>query len=384
MRSAVLIVALLTIVAGVAAPATATGSSVAALDVDETTTALDTPHAAAQQSTLERSPKTDIFIELHGDQSAEWRIEMRYSLENANETAAFEEFAQEYEAGTTDVGLDADLFERVSETAEAQTGRSMEIQNATATAFVENDTGVVTLTFTWTNFLEQTDEGLRLGDSFSAGSDATWLSSLRANQNLTIQTPPGYAVSSTSLPLENNAVVIEGPRTFESTDQLTVSYVSTGGQPPEVPWDLIVGGIVAVAVLAAGVTVYLRRQSKESGEPTTPSSTSGPDRGTRPPETESESESEPESERPDDERPPTDSDEEGVDMDLLSDEERVELLLERSGGRMKQANIVKETGWSDAKVSQLLSSMADNGRVEKLRLGRENLISLPTEEENEE
>jgi uncharacterized membrane protein len=44
---------------------------------------------------------------------------------------------------------------------------------------------------------------------------------------------------------------------------------------------------------------------------------------------------------------------------------------------MKQAAIVDETGWSDAKVSQLLSSMADDGRVEKLRLGRENLISLP-------
>lgn len=51
---------------------------------------------------------------------------------------------------------------------------------------------------------------------------------------------------------------------------------------------------------------------------------------------------------------------------------------------MKQANIVKETGWSDAKVSQLLSAMADEERVEKLRLGRENLISLPDEDEDEE
>jgi uncharacterized membrane protein len=47
---------------------------------------------------------------------------------------------------------------------------------------------------------------------------------------------------------------------------------------------------------------------------------------------------------------------------------------------MKQANIVEETGWSDAKVSQLLSSMAEAGRVDKLRLGRENLISLPEDE----
>ena len=46
---------------------------------------------------------------------------------------------------------------------------------------------------------------------------------------------------------------------------------------------------------------------------------------------------------------------------------------------MKQAQIVSETGWSNAKVSQLLSSMDDADRVDKLRIGRENLISLPEE-----
>jgi hypothetical protein len=74
------------------------------------------------------------------------------------------------------------------------------------------------------------------------------------------------------------------------------------------------------------------------------------------------------------------TEEEEIDPELLSDEERVEHLLDRNGGRMKQARIVKETGWSDAKVSQLLSTMADDGRIKKLRLGRENLISLPDEE----
>jgi uncharacterized membrane protein len=71
---------------------------------------------------------------------------------------------------------------------------------------------------------------------------------------------------------------------------------------------------------------------------------------------------------------------EGVDLDLLSDEERIEHLLERSGGRMKQANIVRETGWSNAKVSQLLSAMDEDGQINKLRIGRENLISLPDED----
>jgi Uncharacterized membrane-associated protein/domain len=65
------------------------------------------------------------------------------------------------------------------------------------------------------------------------------------------------------------------------------------------------------------------------------------------------------------------------DLSLLADDERVIRLLERNGGRMRQADIVNETKWSDAKVSQLLSSMADDDEITKLRIGRENLISLP-------
>jgi hypothetical protein len=72
--------------------------------------------------------------------------------------------------------------------------------------------------------------------------------------------------------------------------------------------------------------------------------------------------------------PPPDD---GVEEELLSDEERVERLLRSNGGRMRQADIVTETGWSNAKVSQLLSSMDEADRVDKLRIGRENLISLP-------
>jgi len=74
------------------------------------------------------------------------------------------------------------------------------------------------------------------------------------------------------------------------------------------------------------------------------------------------------------------SEDDELDRELLSDEELVERMLDRNGGRMKQANIVKETGWSNAKVSQLLSEMDEDGRIDKLRIGRENLISLPDED----
>jgi len=63
-----------------------------------------------------------------------------------------------------------------------------------------------------------------------------------------------------------------------------------------------------------------------------------------------------------------------------SDEERVLELLEENDGRMKQARIVEHTDWSKSKVSMLLSEMEADGAISKLRVGRENLISLAGEE----
>ncbi|PSQ00513.1 hypothetical protein BRC89_01890 [Halobacteriales archaeon QS_4_70_19] len=63
------------------------------------------------------------------------------------------------------------------------------------------------------------------------------------------------------------------------------------------------------------------------------------------------------------------------DEELLEDDERVMQLLEENGGRMKQVNIVDETGWSKSKVSMLLSDMEDEEQISKLRVGRENIIS---------
>jgi uncharacterized membrane protein len=43
---------------------------------------------------------------------------------------------------------------------------------------------------------------------------------------------------------------------------------------------------------------------------------------------------------------------------------------------MKQVNIVEHTDWSKSKVSMLLSDMEETGTISKLRVGRENIISL--------
>lgn len=72
--------------------------------------------------------------------------------------------------------------------------------------------------------------------------------------------------------------------------------------------------------------------------------------------------------------PPDDGD------DVLPDADRVIHLLDASGGQLRQVRIVEETGWSKSKVSRLLSRMEDRARIEKISLGRENLIALPEAE----
>ncbi|QIB74017.1 helix-turn-helix domain-containing protein [Halogeometricum borinquense] len=61
----------------------------------------------------------------------------------------------------------------------------------------------------------------------------------------------------------------------------------------------------------------------------------------------------------------------------LTREDEIIAILEEAGGRLEQSTIVSETGWSKATVSRVLSSMADEGRVTKISLGRRNLITLP-------
>lgn len=67
---------------------------------------------------------------------------------------------------------------------------------------------------------------------------------------------------------------------------------------------------------------------------------------------------------------------EAFDDPALTDDERIVRLLASNSGRMKQTRIVEETGWSKAKVSRLLSAMAEEGEITKLTVGRENIIFL--------
>lgn len=66
--------------------------------------------------------------------------------------------------------------------------------------------------------------------------------------------------------------------------------------------------------------------------------------------------------------------------EVVTDSDRVLKLLHENDARLSQGEIIKQTEWSKSKVSRLLSKMEDNGQIEKITIGRENIILLANTE----
>jgi uncharacterized membrane protein len=301
----------------------------------------------AQQPVVEN---TTLALQLRSDGDAQWRITDTYALTDTNDTRAFEQLGSEYVNGETQPGWEQ-TFRDAHRAAETATGRSMRITNVTRDFEMTDRRGRLVLEFTWTNFARVNGSQLIVNDAFNT-TDGTWLPRLYSGQTLVISPPPGYGITaSPPTDIDNRALIFEGAQRFEP-GYLDIVY--RGERPvPAIPLrgeTLLVIGL-GIALIAGVVAVRRYRDS------------------------------EPQPDTPDEPEPSTDEPkEEDIDVELLSDEEQVERLLEENGGRMKQARIVDETGWSNAKVSQLLSSMEDDNRIDKLRIGRENLISFPEED----
>jgi hypothetical protein len=326
-----------------------------------------------------------IAVELRADGDARIRVSTAFNLTTDEQTAAYRELAASFADGD-EPALGLDAYRRASELAATDTGREMEItdvQRQTATErVVANGTGRLAVSFTWTNFARVGDDRIHVDDTFRSG----WLSGLEPGQTLRIQAPDGFSVFDSEVPPENATLAWTGP-TELSPETLDATFTGPSGPTrtptptPEQPGPA--GAMLWVVVLTVGLGsgglalyVFARRSGGfdvpgmgEASDPNEERPTTRAEPATE--RVESDETSEQGAEREDDD---------GVDEELLSDEERVEYLLESNGGRMKQATIVKETGWSNAKVSQLLSAMEEEGRIDKLRIGRENLISFPDED----
>jgi len=378
-------------------------------------------------------------LQLQADGDARWTVSMTVPIRDGHDAEAFEELTAAFEAAENPLAVD--FFRAAASEASAETGREMTVGRVSRSAGRANGTGTLAVSFRWTNFARVEGDRLSVGDGFNT-TRGTWLPELTDRQTLVVVPPSGYGVTSApSVGITDGAARWEGPYNFSGREPWVVysgsaptptptpttpgSAVSPGTDTPgtaepDGPFGSllpVVGLAVVAGVAAAALVVYMRREdggvgaiggssdggsggasaagtateeatggadaASDGNADSTGAGSTGADAGTGAggddPVGGATGAAAAGAAADDTDESGDESDEE-IDEELLSDEERVERLLERNGGRMKQATIVKETGWSNAKVSQLLSAMAEEGRVDKLRIGRENLISFPDED----
>ena len=345
-----------------------------AVSAATTAGAAGTVPAAQSAESQELQPENTTFhVQLRPNGDAQWTITETFSLSDENDTRAFETTGDAFLAGDSDANLVTE-FRAANDAAEAATGRDMALRDVSRDYEVGDDRGRLVLSFNWTNFAAVNGSRLLLRDAFYT-PDGTWLVTLEADQSLVVSPPQGYTLTNSpeNSYLDNGDLRIDGSptTTFERGD-LDIVYESdesvgatqTGPGTGDFPLWAGMGLLLVVGLVAALFYLNGRDEfpavgsddtdSDDGGDAPAPGTTTADDGAT-----------------------------DDIDAELLSDEERVERLLAQNGGRMKQARIVKETGWSNAKVSQLLSSMDEDDRIDKLRIGRENLISFPDEDVTE-
>ena len=315
--------------------------------------------------------RTEFNVTVYANGSARWTFTFSRSLENESEQAAFEDYADRFNTEETTL---YDDFRARADALTARgtnvTGRQMEATAYSKRAYVEenlpgqgDNVGAVQMSFRWTNAARTTGDRVELGDIFRGGFYIAPSQALVVTHgpDLTFRDaePSPTSTSNRSSLTASDAITWEGERSFNEQRPLVVF-----GPPGETPangdtgptnGDESVGlgsfpwlALAALLLLGVGAAYAYRSGALDDGDE------SGAAAGTATPDISEE--------------------------ELLSDEDRVVSMLEDQGGRMKQVNIVEETGWSKSKVSMLLSDMEDDERISKLRVGRENIVSLAGEE----
>ncbi|EMA65277.1 hypothetical protein C461_14313 [Halorubrum aidingense JCM 13560] len=336
-------------------------------------------------------------ITLADDGTATWEITLRTRLENETDVDEYERFQGRFRSNTSRY-LDpfADRMTGVVAAANESSERSMrasEFDADTSIQEVPRRWGVVSFRFTWTGFAAVDGDAVVVGDVFDGGFF------IGDGDVLAIVAPDGYALSAVEPSpddIDGGTVEWRGREDFADRRPSVRAEPTAAVDGDESAGDDTdgdsAGGVgdrlgigAVVALLLVGVIAFVlyvvrsgRLQLGSENDGTAPN-------GVTVPANDPETEAPTTSESMDDLQNHTDSvglDESGdgsvggVDPELLTDEDRVRHALEEAGGRMKQSNVVEALGWSKSKTSRVLSGMADDGEIEKLRIGRENVIDL--------
>lgn len=384
-------------------------------------------------------------IELEPNGSAVWSIQFRTRLTNESEVDEYRAFQAEFRNDTASfLDPFRERITSVVANAANETGREMtatQFSASTSIQQVPRRFGVVTFRFRWVSFADdQLTTGDVFADGFFVGSNDTLVITAPDGYRLESVEPtpdertdqqarwfgqvsfgedrPRVVAVPQPTPTATATQPSPTPQPTTATTVLTTATGDSGGFPV-VP--VVAAGLIAIILGALGYRagVFDRDGSTggggvtDSGGPTdsggatgrSGSSDSGP----------TDSADSTDSAGPTDGADPTDSggaspqdrpsDDTGTANDAptngettddtsdpyeavladirppLTDEDRVRKALAENGGRMRQSDIAETLEWSASKTSRVLSAMTDDGTVEKLRVGRQNVIDLVIDEE---
>ncbi|QGA82840.1 putative membrane-associated or secreted transcriptional regulator [Halomicrobium sp. LC1Hm] len=333
--------------------------------------------------------QTTFEIAVTENGSARWSIQHHRRLANDSEKRQFRDFGERFESEETELYRNfVSRSEALTAIGRNATGRPMAATSFDRDAYTNvtasfDDRGTIALSFTWTHFARTDGERVVVGDVFGenfyigpdqsivfvsgeglqfatvdpAPTSQTQPDSLTQSQSVTWEGEQQFAQQRPYLELEPRSTATtaaggSGAEGDTQSPQTTTAPLPSGTDNPMV-W------IVGAVILVLGVGSAIAYRNGSVSLPGDTASTAS--------DTDSDSETTASA---------TDSQTPIPDEELLSDSDRVVKLLESNGGRMKQVNIVEETDWSKSKVSMLLSDMEEDGEISKLRVGRENIISL--------
>ena len=290
------------------------------------------------------------IFDVHEDGEDWYVIEYRTLLDSQSRMDEFNNFKLVVKGNSTHMTeFEANMHSIVSRAGIA-TSRPMTASDFDV-SISEQDTaigkyGIVRYSFKWTHLAEVSGSSITLGDVFFGGQ---YISN---GDTFIVKVPAGYKVSGATPEPDvqrKDELIWNGPRTFNS------------GEPgitfnKETSW-LMTAGIL-ILLLGAGALIYLKKNSAGSSN--------APVKPQKVVEVEPE-----ELESPEPLQPYV-----NVDSILESDEDMIISMLKESGGAMMQSGIVKNSGFSKSKTSSLLNKMAEDGLIQRVKKGRENLVRL--------
>jgi hypothetical protein len=354
--------------------------------------------------------RTVFIITVRETGNATWRFRYEQRLETETEIRDFETYADRFNTNETESFRNfRDRAIALTESGSEETDREMTAGQFRREARIEerppagDEFGVIEMSFVWEGFATTDGEGVVAGDVFIGGLYVGPDQQLRFERGPNLQfesTAPAPDTTAAETLSESETVTWLGEESFADRQPRVVfverdrNGTSTGTEtgteseqtsPDDPSSDGPSGSVVPVVavglviVLGASAAFVYRAGLLATGTVESEASPANEALTDQPSGTETAT---PETDTEPVEGSGSEADSQSraspaiTDEEFLSDEDRVITLLESEGGRMKQVEIVDRTDWSKSKVSMLLSDMESEGEVSKLRVGRENIVSL--------